>query len=366
MQVWGREVLCTGSGCHTLCHPVELPASCLAWSQTPKPRPLAPQVLKAAAASAASLAEAEEVLTQAVDIAQQLSEEEGGLLVESNKGCAAELEAADAARAALAMLLCQSRRAPDAAVHLKALGFKFRLSQEVRTGTCLVWGGCRGTKKPSVAAVGVCSASCKNGETAGELQQSIACTWFSWKPPEPNADANWVVRPVTCLCLFEPQVLCYVVPKQQQQQRSTAAPGSRPCQEDPEQDNPGASSSSSRCSFMQVVDAALPAPLLQHLQHVFRPGADFWREHSYGRVGYFSYFFPLVSDGPSWQLEGGLLLPRESIQYQRGQSSSPIRLLHSFEKRRMTAVWASRCCAGAAACRNLVPMRAVVGGPRRH
>jgi hypothetical protein len=47
---------------------------------------------------------------------------------------------------------------------------------------------------------------------------------------------------------------------------------------------------------MQVVDAALPAPLLQHLQHVFRPGADFWREHNYGRVGYFSYFFPMVRE----------------------------------------------------------------------
>lgn len=181
------------------------------------------QVLKAAAASAASLAEAQQVLTQAVDIAQQVSETEGGLLVESNKGCAAELEAADAARAALAMLLCQSRRADEAAVHLTALGFKFRLSQEV---------------------------------------------------------------------------LCYTVPKQPQQQKQLVAgvPGSTIRQEDQDQDQPVASSSS-RCDFMQVVDAALPAPLLQHLQHVFRPGADFWREHNYGRVGYFSYFFPMGPAG---------------------------------------------------------------------
>jgi hypothetical protein len=45
---------------------------------------------------------------------------------------------------------------------------------------------------------------------------------------------------------------------------------------------------------MQAVDDALPLELLQHLQHVFSPGADFWRQHAYGRVGYFSYFFQLV------------------------------------------------------------------------
>lgn len=50
----------------------------------------------------------------------------------------------------------------------------------------------------------------------------------------------------------------------------------------------------SGCSFMCAVDQALPPPLLQHLQHVFRPGADFWQQHAYGRVGYFSYFFQLV------------------------------------------------------------------------
>lgn len=89
-------------------------------------------MLKAAAAFATSLQEAEDVLAQAISIAQQLSQEEGGLLVESNKGCAAELEAADAARSALAMLLCQRGCDAEAAPHLKALGFKYRLSQEVR------------------------------------------------------------------------------------------------------------------------------------------------------------------------------------------------------------------------------------------
>jgi hypothetical protein len=53
-------------------------------------------------------------------------------------------------------------------------------------------------------------------------------------------------------------------------------------------------STTSTCDFMRAVDQALPAPLLQHLQHLFRPSADFWQQHAYGRVGYFSYFFPLV------------------------------------------------------------------------
>lgn len=90
------------------------------------------QVLKAEATSADSLSEAETLLQKAVDIAAELSEEEGGLLVESNRACAAEVEAADAARAALAMLLCQRGRDADAAPHLKALGYKFRLAEEVR------------------------------------------------------------------------------------------------------------------------------------------------------------------------------------------------------------------------------------------
>lgn len=60
----------------------------------------------------------------------------------------------------------------------------------------------------------------------------------------------------------------------------------------------GSSSSTlAPCSFMQVLDQALPDTLLVHLQHLFRPDAEFWREHTYGRVGYFSYFFQVVSGG---------------------------------------------------------------------
>lgn len=99
------------------------------------------QVLKAAAASPESLLDAVQLLQQAIDIAGQLSKEEGGLLIESNKACAAEVEAADAARAALAMLLCQRGQDVDAASHLKALGYKFRLSQEVCGTTGWRWLG---------------------------------------------------------------------------------------------------------------------------------------------------------------------------------------------------------------------------------
>ena len=78
------------------------------------------------------------------------------------------------------------------------------------------------------------------------------------------------------------QVLCYHIP---QPTTAVAVQGS-PAQSD--------QSSSSSCSFMQAVDDALPPAVLQHLQQVFRPGGDFWLQHAYGRVGYFSYYFPMV------------------------------------------------------------------------
>lgn len=93
---------------------------------------LALQVLKASAASQDELQQAEAHLQRAIAAAEQLAGQQDGLLLESNKACAAEAEAADAARSALAMLLCQSGREAQAAVHLAALGFKFRLSSEVR------------------------------------------------------------------------------------------------------------------------------------------------------------------------------------------------------------------------------------------
>ncbi|WIA10512.1 hypothetical protein OEZ85_010701 [Tetradesmus obliquus] len=159
------------------------------------------QVLKASAASQDELQQAEAHLQRAIAAAEQLAGQQDGLLLESNKACAAEAEAADAARSALAMLLCQSGREAQAAVHLAALGFKFRLSSEV-------------------------------------LQYALPSS-------TPTAAA--------------------------------------------EQSSQGGASD----FLLQVLDAALPQQLLLHLQQVFAPAAPFWREHSYGRVGYFSYFFRL-------------------------------------------------------------------------
>lgn len=79
------------------------------------------------------------------------------------------------------------------------------------------------------------------------------------------------------------QVLCYHIPR-----LATSAGSS-----DASSDDCHDTSSSSTCSFMQAVDGALPPALLQHLQHIFWPGADFWLQHAYGRVGYFSYYFSL-------------------------------------------------------------------------
>jgi hypothetical protein len=70
-----------------------------------------------------------------------------------------------------------------------------------------------------------------------------------------------------------------------------ALPSSTPAATVAEQNSPQGASD----FLLQVLDDALPQQLLLHLQQVFAPAAPFWREHSYGRVGYFSYFFRLVS-----------------------------------------------------------------------
>jgi hypothetical protein len=52
--------------------------------------------------------------------------------------------------------------------------------------------------------------------------------------------------------------------------------------------------------FLQVTDSTLTAPLLAHMQHVFRPSSPFWSEHNYDAIanssrtaGYFSYLYHL-------------------------------------------------------------------------
>jgi hypothetical protein len=52
--------------------------------------------------------------------------------------------------------------------------------------------------------------------------------------------------------------------------------------------------------YLQVTDSTLTAPLLAHMQHVFRPSSPFWSEHNYDAIanssrtaGYFSYLYHL-------------------------------------------------------------------------
>ena len=96
------------------------------------------QLFKHTAASAAELRQAEHHLSTAIDIAEHLSQQDDGLLADSNKACAAEVDAADSARSALAMLLCQAGRDDEAVPHLTALGYKYRLSKEVGIELVLV------------------------------------------------------------------------------------------------------------------------------------------------------------------------------------------------------------------------------------
>lgn len=49
--------------------------------------------------------------------------------------------------------------------------------------------------------------------------------------------------------------------------------------------------------YVCAVDGALPPALLEVLRGALSPGSRFWREHGYGRVGYFSYMHQLVGEG---------------------------------------------------------------------
>ncbi|GFR51687.1 hypothetical protein Agub_g14130, partial [Astrephomene gubernaculifera] len=57
-------------------------------------------------------------------------------------------------------------------------------------------------------------------------------------------------------------------------------------------------------------DGALPAPLLAALRGALGPGGRFWREHGYGRVGYFSYMHELGSPALSAIHQAATLLHR--------------------------------------------------------
>ncbi len=64
----------------------------------------------------------------------------------------------------------------------------------------------------------------------------------------------------------------------------------------------------STCSYLRVVDGALPDAQLEHMQMSFGPKSPFWREHRYGpRTPYFSYLHELnkikMADSSSHALE---------------------------------------------------------------
>jgi hypothetical protein len=92
------------------------------------------QVLLQQATTTQQLQLVEQHLVTAVNSAQQLSQVDKGLLLDANAVCRAEAAAGEVARGRLALLLCQQGRGPEADEHLVALGFCYRLSDEVRLG----------------------------------------------------------------------------------------------------------------------------------------------------------------------------------------------------------------------------------------
>lgn len=69
-----------------------------------------------------------------------------------------------------------------------------------------------------------------------------------------------------------------------------------------------------KCAFACGVDKAVPEVILLKLQHVFRPEAPFWSEHSYDfflnasrGVGYFSYLYPFRELSPGNVVEQAIL-----------------------------------------------------------
>ncbi|GIM15629.1 hypothetical protein Vretimale_18343 [Volvox reticuliferus] len=62
--------------------------------------------------------------------------------------------------------------------------------------------------------------------------------------------------------------------------------------------------------FVRAVDGALPPALLHVLRTALAPGARFWTEHGYGRVGYFSYMHELGSPCLSAVHQAAVLLHR--------------------------------------------------------
>jgi hypothetical protein len=63
-------------------------------------------------------------------------------------------------------------------------------------------------------------------------------------------------------------------------------------------------------AYVRAFDHAVPAPVVSHLQAVFRPESPYWSEHNYDTVlnassttGYFSYLFPFRERSPVCSIE---------------------------------------------------------------
>jgi len=126
----------------------------------------AARITLALAGSAAEVDDAERQLVTALAAAEQLEAAEEGLVAASNRACKREVEAGGEARTALAMLLCQAGRGPEAAVQLEALGFSWRLAGDI---LCYPL-----PSKVATATVGAAVASAASGTARAGEQLPLA------------------------------------------------------------------------------------------------------------------------------------------------------------------------------------------------
>ncbi|GIL52264.1 hypothetical protein Vafri_8177 [Volvox africanus] len=221
------------------------------------------QALMARADHRYQLVEAEARLKTALAAAEALASgsgndaDEDGLLLDANAACRREWEAGAAARRSLAMLLCQEGRDVEAVPHLKALDFTHRLARQVLHYPLDPLLAAQ--EDPDGPTVAVAAAAAAGSDGDGEMETTPVPTTLS------DADDQY--------------------PR-----------------------------------YVRAVDDALPPSLLHVLRTALAPGARFWAEHGYGRVGYFSYMHELV--GKTAGEKCVYVSPRISL---RVSPSSPIR-----------------------------------------
>lgn len=207
------------------------------------------RALLSEAATQQALNTAERHLRAAVAAGAALADTDAGLMVDSNKVCAAEASAAGEARGMLAMLLCQQGRDAEAAEHLAVLGYAWRLAPGV-----LHYPLPHAVSSPGDEHRGGCGSD-RGGDGGGGRSGTVQA----------------------------------MAPTQRQAADATGSSSIPPA-------TPASCEHSS--PPLAVLDDALPAPLLERLQRAFEPASPFWAAHNYGpRQGYFSYVLPLVSIG---------------------------------------------------------------------